>query len=532
MHGTTSFYHAIFKRLQTVYHWESAVPFDGHLSKDDNAPGLYGGFSLKYPSDKYGMFGSLSAAAGAPVSAGLKPLVLGNNVPAQNPLYVMLAAAAGPIGSIPDTVTVGTQKWPVMPPPDQGTLYNTAWLNFNAGTPPPLVDAFGAWITAGKPNDEPQGPLLYPARTASPLPAFPGATGPILFVASFAGDDGRRPGDMAMPAVPVGHVPGNYWDTSQIFLTDAGGAIVTPLHLAAGAEYYVQAVIGQCGPGIAGGLFNAAMPLDVQCDAQCFNTGFSPGVQLPSLGNLDPTDPNPLYEQFYMDPLTTEVAGFRFNVDAVFAGLVAALTASNMNLGGLTPTDWLKDGHPCVKVRLMSGEYPNGFTPQGPVPGLGSNPQLDRHIAQHNLVPFDTAVMARTPIHWTNFIVPQVGDGANALTLQHGQLPADVRFTVAMPSAVYKRYVAGDGGGSARGFDLVTEGIAKPFPDAVMLRQTSPEARLVLAPHRDERYLGLGLGIETQPGRGAALPWGDIRMVHVAHDGHVVGGFTLRPLRR
>src|ERR1700729_363045 len=109
MPGTASFYHAIFKRLQTVYHWESAASFDGHLSKDDNAPGLYGGFSLKYPSDTYGMFGSLSAAAGAPVSAGLKPLVLGNNVPAQNPLYVMLAAAAGPNGSIPDTVTVGTQ---------------------------------------------------------------------------------------------------------------------------------------------------------------------------------------------------------------------------------------------------------------------------------------------------------------------------------------------------------------------------------------------------------------------------------------
>ena len=122
MPSATSFYHAIFKRLQASYHAGGSISFDGHLSQDDNSPGLYGGFSLKWPGDPYGMFYGLSAAAPASqhLMAGLQPLNPASLVPAENPLYAMLAASLGPDGTIPDFVTVAGQQWPVMPPPEPG----------------------------------------------------------------------------------------------------------------------------------------------------------------------------------------------------------------------------------------------------------------------------------------------------------------------------------------------------------------------------------------------------------------------------
>ncbi len=199
-----SFYHAIFKRLQAAYRWNGGGAFDGHLSADDNSGNLYGGFSLKWPGDPYGLFGGLSAAAPNVAAAnylmaGLKPLVVGDNTPDNNPLYRMLAASLGPDGTIKDFVTVAGQKWPVMPPPEGGSQFNTLWNQFNAGSPPPLVDAFATWIKNGKQDDSPKGPLLYPALSAvAPVP-FPGAKTSILFVPSFPGDDGRRALDHATP---------------------------------------------------------------------------------------------------------------------------------------------------------------------------------------------------------------------------------------------------------------------------------------------------------------------------------------------
>ena len=178
---------------------------------------------------------------------------------------------------------------------------------------------------------------------AVPPPPFPGATTDILFVASFLNDDGRRAGDNAVPAVPLSHVPWNFWDTSQIFLTTEKGDLSTDPTLQPHTEYYVAAVIGHCGINRAGGL-DGGKPLTVTCDAFCFNTVISPNVPLPSLGNIVGTDPQPVYEQFFMEALTYEIAGFRFNVDTVFAQLEAALVASNMNLGGATPAQWLKGG--------------------------------------------------------------------------------------------------------------------------------------------------------------------------------------------
>ena len=178
-----------------------------------------------------------------------------------------------------------------------------------------------------------------------------------------------------------------------------------------------------------------------------------------------------------------------------------------------------------MKVRITGGEYTNMFQPQGAVPNFMSDPQHDRHIAQRNLVPFDGMVPAHRAPHWTNFIASQVGEGVNALGLQHGGPPQGVRFYLAMPTAVYEHYIVR--GGSHRGFEPVREGVPKPFPDAVILRQTSPGARLEVAPHEGERYLGMSLGIE-----GDASRLGDIRMVHTSHHGHVAGGLTLRPVSR
>jgi hypothetical protein len=535
MPANASFAYAIFKRLQAAYYW--VLPTGGGHMAPDNAAGLFGGFSLAYPDDPHGMVGgSLSAAApnfpqpGYTLTAGLAPLVTGDNTPANNPLYVLLAASLGPDGTIPDSVTVAGQKWPVMPPPEQvlpapalGNQTNGIWLEFNAGAPK-LIDALALWITNGKPDDSPKSaPLAGAALAANPPPPFPTAKIALLFVASFAGDDGRRNGDGEVAGVPLGHVPANFWATSQIFLCDAQGVIQNPGHLDMGATFTVAAMVGNSSSGYAGRAVFPSSPMHVLCDAQCFNTFLSPGVPLPALCNLDPADMSPTYDQLYMGPLSYDVVGFRFDVDAVFSGLAAALVVNNVNLGGASPAQWLKDGHPCVKVRITSGEEPGFFPPQGNVPlTLASDPRKDRHIAQRNLAPFDTALMAKKGVHWTNFIVAQAGAGMNGLAPKH-DLPADAaRFYLAVPTQVWKRYVAKAG---HRGFEVVRDVHSKPFPDAVILRETAPGGRLEILDHAREPFFGLALGVE---GLKPARP-GDIALYHAMADGTIAGGFTLRP---
>jgi hypothetical protein len=97
-----------------------------------------------------------------------------------------------------------------------------------------------------------------------------------------------------------------------------------------------------------------------------------------------------------------------------------------------------------------------------------------------------------------------------------------VRYYMAVPVAVYERYVAK--GGSHRGFETVTD-VPKPFPEAVILRQTVAGARLEFADHRREEFFGLALGVEIL----RETRMSEIEMVHMGHDGRVVGGFTLRP---
>ena len=232
-------------------------------------------------------------------------------------------------------------------------------------------------------------------------------------------------------------MPANFWATSQIALSyppgvpgHAAGTIATPATLKPGEEYWVLALVGNASGGGAGAIINPSYPkFLVRGDAQCFNTFTSPGTPLPSLDNIDPAGTNPVYEQFYMAGLRYDVVGFRFNVDAVFSQLAAALTAQvpPAMLGNLPAAEWLREGHPCVKVRIMSGEQQDHYPPAGGAPQpptLTSNPLVDRHIAQRNLAPFDPAEIGMKKIKWANFIVAQAGAGWNELTLQTA-LPAD-----------------------------------------------------------------------------------------------------------
>lgn len=540
MPGKTSFYYAIFKKLQAVGRAQNA-----HVNPDSDPAGNYGGFSLLSTDNVHGIFKALGANA---TDVGLvpgvsKPLKDNSNLAPENPLWKILDASIGPDGALPDKVAVGGAQWPVMPPPYQGSLAQSPLYTEMNGGPGQrkLVDAVGHWIsTDGKADDTPKpAPVSFAALSATPVPKFPlkagESTSPLLFVASFAGDDGRRHDDGALPNPPLNHVPDNFWDTSQIFMTDeAGNVLPADAPLPAGTERYVTAVIGNAGGQGGGRAFNGQPKLEVRCDAQVFNSFMAPGVPLPSLGNLDPADANPLYEQFYLQLWTRDLAGFRFNVDAVFKALADKMAAQGFGpaqLGGISIAEWLKAGHACVKVRIVSGENPNAFTPQGPVPTLTDNPRLDRHVAQRNIGQFDAAVMAAKKIDWKNFIVGQAGKGANVLTLQPALPAGAARFYLAVPKQSYERWIGqggSKGGGTLRGWEPAERGTNKPFPDAVILQATSAEPHLAVADHAKEPYLAMSLGVGAGPEGDPKRIRGSVSMIHAAAGGMIVGGLTLR----
>lgn len=157
----------------------------------------------------------------------------------------------------------------------------------------------------------------------------------MLFVCSRLGDDGRRPGDGALPNPPLTPVPAKFWDSSQIFLSyppgvpgQTAGAIANPMTLAPHAEYWVLALIGNAGSDGAGTVIDFQNPkCTIVGDAQAFGSFTSPGTSLPSLDNIDPASTNPVYEQLSLGGWAYAVVGFRFNVDAVFSQLEAALAA-------------------------------------------------------------------------------------------------------------------------------------------------------------------------------------------------------------
>ncbi len=530
-----SFYYAIYKRLQAT-----AASHGAHINGDnDPQDQFYGGFSLKYADATYGIFTHLAPQSSFwGYNPTMKPLKDNDTVPANNPMWAILNASLGP-EPLPDKITVGGQQWPVMPPPLQGSIsVFTEWLEFNQPNKPRVIDALGTWISNGKLNDVPKGaPIDTATLAALPQPKFPvkpqDAT-PILFVCSRKGDDGRRAGDGAMPNPPAVPVPADFWNSAQIFLTNDHGVIQQPAHLVPGAQYYVAAVIGNSTSVYAGRMAFGGKTIHVLGDALAFNSFMGPSVPLPSLGELDVASTNPTYEQYYMRIWSYDVVGFRFDVDTVLKGLVQAVTAMvpPAMLGGDTPLDWVKDSHPCVKARIMSGEPPNAYQPAGAAPALDNSPLVDRHTAQRNLAPFDMAQMAIKKPAWTKFIVAQAGAGANTLTLHHA-LPLD-QFAVhlAIPRAAWERYIdpRTSKAGALRGFEAVREAGGKPFPgDTVFLRQTAPTATLHVAEHRHDGYFGMAIGVAGDPARLKALRRAEVAMAHADGRGAVVGGFTLQP---
>jgi hypothetical protein len=542
MASVASFYFAMFKRFQAICGTGS-----GHVNPDTaDANTLYGGFSLESTQDPQGIFKMLGPQATSypPLAPGLQPLNPNSNDPMQTPLWQMLNASLAPGATFGATVVVNGQTWPAMPPPPIDEF--TIWVNANA-TAPRLIDAFGDWITAGKIDDSPKdAPFNFANLGAVSVPHWP--TKPqeytsVLFVCSRAGDDGRRPGDGALPNPPTTPVPANFWATSQIALSfppgvmgEPPGMIAQPITLAPGAEYWVLALIGNASGDGAGTVINSQNPqFLVQGDAQAFGTFTSPGTSLPSLDNIDPASTNASYEQLSLGAWKYDVVGFRFNVDAVFSQLAMALAQlPPAMLGTLTPAEWLKDGHPCVKIRIMSGEQLDDYPPAGNAPQpptLDSNPLVDRHIAQHNLAPFDPAEIGMKKIKWMNFIVAQAGAGWNELTLQTA-LPADaVHFYFAIAKAAYERWIEPktSRGGVLRGLEVVTDVPSKPFPEAVILRATGA-VLIRIAEHAEEkeRFFGMSLGIEGDPAALRRARDSDVSVVHRAQHGGVVGGFTLR----
>jgi hypothetical protein len=539
MPGHTSFYYAIFKKLQAVGRAQNA-----HVNADNDPAGNYGGFSLVNSNHVHGIFGTLGPNAEMEgLTPGVsKPLADNNNLAPQNPLWVILNATIGTDGSLPDHVPVppGNQSWPAMPFPLNGSIsLAPTYIEFNGGPGQrKLVDAVGAWISANKVNDTPHpAPVTFAALNQTPIPKFAYKAGdnqkpPILFVASFPGDDGRRHGDGGAQSPPLDHVPDNFWDTSQIFITDEGG-MVQPADatLKSGTERYVTAIIGNAGGNVAGRFIGGLPHIEVRCDAQVFNTFTAPGVPLPSLGNLDAADPEPIYEQYRLFLAERDLAGFRFNVDAVFKGLAQAMAAAGFvsgspQLGLLSIDEWLKMGHACVKVRITKGEPPNGYTPFGAVPTLNSNPRQDRHIAQRNIGQFDMTLMSAKKIQWKTFMVAQAGKGLNVLSLKHALPAAAANFYVGVPKQTFERWIAK--GGSYRGFEQVRAPSSKPFPDAVILQASSAEPQLVVADHAKEPYLALSIGMEGDPARLKAARSSSVSMAHAAPDAMVVGGFTMK----
>ena len=180
-----------------------------------------------------------------------------------------------------------------------------------------------------------------------------------------------------------------------------------------------------------------------------------------------------------------------------------------------------------MKVLINAGEPPGPFAPDpNAPPTFGSDPRSERHVAQRNLAPFLIPIpMNAKKIGWKNFIVGQMGGGTNQLLLQHA-LPADAfHFYLAIPTRSYERYVAK---GSLRGFEVVRAVANKPFPDAVILSQTTAGAALQVAEHARERFLCMSLGLSCDPAKIKGMRLGDVSMVQTRHDGSIGGGFTLQ----
>jgi hypothetical protein len=495
MPTVASYYFTLFKKFQALGH----VP-DG---TDHGGPGGIFGFDLNDPHSV------LSATV--TTLTGETGTLLGANR-ASSPLWAMLNSAA--TGG-PDPVVVGGKHWDAMPP--SFAPAPPAWTDFQLAAPAPkLVDVFGDWIDAGPTDDIPGGVI-----GAEPAPIRPPEAGVSPFVCSFATDDGTRPGG----------VPSDYWDTSLIFLVEpTSGAIAHPATLTAGSEFYLTAVIGNRGQ-VAGGRYSTGgVAVEAKGIVMVWNTVFSPGVELPSLSNLDVTDKSSLYAQYFLGSGQYDVVGFRLNVQTVYDGIIKELNtdfASQLAAVGLSADQWVKasPAHLCAKVVVRQGT--DSF------PNVGDTPINSNRIAQKNLAPFDVNLAVSSPdpnIIWKNFVVGQPyfirlgqGEGRNTLILREDLARDAFQIYLAMPPSTFERYFREGGGGKLVGYQVVPYQevcggqlgeLAKPFPHAVILRYLGGENAVEIPALGEREFLGFSLGIEYSVKRMKPGPAGHVTLAH------------------
>ncbi len=507
MPAKPSFYFTLFKKFQVLNHVPSAT-----IHGNPGAPS--GGFNLTDPNAVYSGASNVG-----------HPLTLGDLTPANNPLWAILnSRAVGNAGFSPVTIAGGAQAgtvWPTMPPGNP-----PAWTNFQVNPPASkLVDVFGSWITQGQVKDIPSNVIATVPPAPIPGPLDPGVS---LFVCSMSKANGGPADDVGIR--PDG-VPGNYWATSLIFLVDpTTGHTVVPSTLTAASEYYLAAVIGNRGNTDGGNYINPP-GIETAGIVMVWNTVDSPGVELPSLSNLDfINDTNPIFEQYFLKSATYDIVGFRLNVQTVYDGIIAALNhavANGLNLGGLTPDQWVhaQPAHLCAKVviRQQGGAFPN----------FGESPINNPRLAQKNLAPFDINVQEVSPtpnIVWKNFIPGQPfffrlpGAGRNRLSLEIPRLPEDAfNFYIGIPTETFDRIFRQEG--AVKGFKVVPPkelcesklgNRAKPFPDAVVLHYQGKDNAIEFPALPEKQYFGMSLGIEYNVKKIKPGTLGEINIVHRA----------------
>jgi hypothetical protein len=439
MSGEPSMYFTLFKKFQLMGHVPEANMHGGPMP------------SFIDLNDPTGLFNPIGGTA---------PINTASTLPDQSPLYLLLKARADNVGT--DTSPVaGTPSWKRMP---QGSP--PSWTEFQgpdpSGAAGRLVKTFADWIAAGPArNDTPSGVIGL-----EPPPIGATDAGVVkLFVCNSATDDGTTP------------LPVNWWATSLIFLVDPATGIVTnPANLDVGHEYELVAIVGNRGANRGGQWVtsgpNSARSLSkakalAQGWVAIWNSGFSPGVLLPSLTNLhhqpvvsDPDSLNPDHELYWLEGGRYDVVGFRLNVESVFDGLAKELLDSGTDLGGLTPGQWLTDSthgaHLCTQVRIKGDTTSQLYPPFSE--SLNTLPPDQQHrIAQKNLMPFNISLATdpMDPNPAISFLPWMTGsmrmmegllfdeEIANWLRLVN-DLSEGFRLFLAMPAGPFLRLVQGE----------------------------------------------------------------------------------------
>ena len=350
---------------------------------------------------------------------------------------------------------------------------------------PRLIDAFGDWITAGKIDNSPQdAPYNFASLSTAAVAHWPLKNQEytsVLFVASMPGDSGRRPGDGALPNPPAVPVPANFWATSPIALTyppgvpgQTAGAIANPVKLLPHAEYWVVALIGNAGSMQTGSATAQRRQMHRPGRRAVLQHLHQPGHRRcrRSTTSIRRAPTRSTSSSTWACGPTTSWASASTSMRCSPSSRRRWRPLPPAMLGNLPPAEWLREGHPCVKVRIMSGEQldhypPAGGAPQPPDPNsVLSLPTVDRHIAQHNLAPFDPNEVGMKKIKWVNFIVAQAGAGWNELVLETA-LPADaVHFWFAVPRAAYERWIdpRTSKGGAVRGLEATSDPPVQAVP--------------------------------------------------------------------